>query len=120
MEIYTIQMAQWRKAVNQEVALVDTTVKSGIDAFAPRWDMVMGSKDGSLSEADYRQQYIDLMRESWYNRRLEWEKLLQMDKVALACYCKAGNFCHRHILKEIVMKIQEQRGVVVIDQGELV
>ncbi len=94
-------------------------MKSGNDAFAPAWDMVMGIKQGRLSEDAYRQQYIDMMRESWAYRRLEWEKVLQMDQVALACYCSAGKFCHRHILKEILMKIQQQRGVEVVDGGEV-
>lgn len=119
MILYTVQMAQWRKAKDQDIPLLDTTVKSGIDAFAPSWEMVLGHKDGSLSNAAYREQYISLMRESWHYRRLEWEKVLRMETVALACYCRAGNFCHRHILKEILMRIQEQRGVKVIDGGEL-
>lgn len=119
MIIHTVQMAKWRKAKERNIPFLDTTVKSGNDAFAPAWDMVMGIKQGRLSEEDYRQQYIDMMRESWEHRRLEWEKVLQMDQVALACYCPAGKFCHRHILKEILMKIQQQRGVEVIDGGEV-
>lgn len=119
MELYTIQLAQWRIAQRRNIPIVDTTVKSGSQAFCPEWDMVMGIKDGSLSEQAYRAQYVALMRRTWRTHRREWEDLLAMPVVALGCYCKTGTFCHRHILKEAVSLIQKQRGALLVDGGEI-
>ena len=35
---------------------LDITVKTGIKAFAPTWEMVMKSKQGKLSEEEYTEQ----------------------------------------------------------------
>ena len=119
MEVYTIQMSQWRVAKELGITLIDTTVKSGVEAFAPTWPMVYGIKNQTLSEEEYRRAYIDIIRRTWRSDAEEWEKLLSMDRVALACYCKAGAFCHRHILKEAVINVCNKRGIGVTDGGEL-
>lgn len=119
MDIYTIQMAKWRVAQAKDIPLLDTTVKSGVSAFAPSWSMVLGVKGQTLSEEAYRAEYIALMRQSWVEQRAEWEKLLSMESVALACFCKPGIFCHRHLLKEIVVAFLEQRNLPYNDCGEL-
>lgn len=119
MELYTIQLSQWRKAKELGVPVLNTTVKNGNKAFAPSWDIVVGVKAGSLSEEAYRERYIDHMRSSWSTHRDEWEKLLAMPVVALGCFCRAGEFCHRHLLKEIVEKILENRGRSLVDHGEI-
>lgn len=119
MNIYTVQIAKWRKAKELSIPLLDTTVKSGVSAFSPSWDIVLGHKSRTLSEEAYRESYVGLLRESWVTQRGEWEKLLSMETVALGCYCKAGTFCHRHILKEAVIKLLEQRGLPYTDHGEL-
>jgi len=119
MNIWTVQVAKWRVAKTREIPFLDTTVKSGVSAFAPTWDIVLGIKNGTLSEEAYRESYLALLRQSWVDQRGEWEKLLEMDEVALACYCPAGKFCHRHILKEAVVKLLQQRNQPVNDCGEL-
>ena len=48
---------------------LNTTVKSGIKAFAPTWDMVMGHKQGKISDEEYTKLYYALMRESWKKAR---------------------------------------------------
>lgn len=119
MNIYTIQIAKWRKAKELNIPLMDTTVKSGVSAFAPSWDIVLGIKGGTLSEEAYREVYVGILRGTWMNQRAEWEKLLGMNDVALGCYCPPGKFCHRLILKEAVIKILEKRGISYRDCGEL-
>lgn len=37
MDIATVQLAKWRKLKPLNFELIDTTVKSGIKAFAPTW-----------------------------------------------------------------------------------
>lgn len=118
MDLYTIQMAQWRKLQGTDIELIDTTVKSGITPFAPTWDLVMGYKSGEFSEAFYREQYIELMRHSYRTNRPHWLYYLEKDKVALGCMCKAGKFCHRHILKEIFVGLGRNLNIPVIDKGE--
>lgn len=100
MEIYTYQLARWRavKALDSGIVLIDTTVKSGYSQVAPTWEMVLGSKDGSVSEESYTRQYYAILD---YSRRVNpnfWGSLLRLEKVALGCYCASDKFCHRHLL----------------------
>lgn len=91
---------------------VDTTVKSGIRAFAPTWDMVRGYKDGSLTEERYVAKYFALMRKSVKENRSAWDDILARDEVILACYCPPGaEFCHRYVLAEIFEMMGARMGV---------
>jgi len=83
---------------------LDVTVKTGIKAFAPTWEMVLGYKSGILSKQKYEEQYIALLTRSWKENRAEWEKLLRMSEVTLVCFCKPGNFCHRVLLATVMEK----------------
>jgi uncharacterized protein YeaO (DUF488 family) len=89
---------------------LDITVKSGDKTFAPTWDMVMGLKRGVISEAQYRQQYLELMRASYRRHRKRWDVVLAMKECTLVCYCKSGEFCHRLILAEILVKLGAEYG----------
>ena len=107
MEIYTYQIAKWRvvKAHDSGILLLDTTVKSGYKQVAPSWEMVLGSKDGSMSEEKYTALYHDILD---YSRRVNpnfWASLLRLEKVALGCYCARGKFCHRHLLAKYLDRI---------------
>lgn len=124
MEIYTIQMAQWRKAKEMGVELIDTTVKSGIKAFAPTWDMVTRVKQRTVEnsaeeEALYTKEYTDLMRASYRANTNQWFELLTKDKIAIACYCKAGDFCHRHLLVKFILALAADAGVPAELKGEI-
>lgn len=119
MQLYTIQMARWRLAKARSIHLLDTTVKSGNPAFAPSWEMVLGSKSGQLSNEAYTQQYLALMRQSFLSNRGEWEALVQHEQLALACYCTTGAFCHRVILAPLVQKYLQSKGLTVEFCGEI-
>ena len=86
---------------------LDVTVK-GEDplgrAFAPTWQMVKALKAGLMTEDDYRESYIRMMRESYRLFKDKWVKLLEMEEVTLVCYCEDGAFCHRYILAELLVK----------------
>lgn len=118
VEIWTIQMAQWRALEGTGIVLIDTTVKSGLKAFAPAWDMVLGHKDGSMSNERYTELYQGLMRSSWREQPQAWLDLLAKPKIALACYCKPGNFCHRHILASYLLAAGQAMGKTVVLRGE--
>lgn len=83
---------------------LDITVKSGVKAFAPSWDMVMGHKNGTLSNEDYIQMFKDLMNKSYKTNKKLWKELLERERVTLVCYCAKDCFCHRVVLAEMLVK----------------
>lgn len=83
---------------------LDITVKTGNKAFSPVWSMVMGHKNGTLTDEQYTDLYIKRMRYSYKKYGDEWAKLLQMEEVTLVCFCKAHDFCHRYLLADILVK----------------
>lgn len=109
MRVFTIQVAKWRLAKQYGVELLDTTVKGGYSPFAPTWDMVMGHKNGTMSDEEYKDLYWHKLVQSWKSRREDWMKIIQdPTPVALACYCKEGAFCHRLLLVEFLRKLCKQ------------
>lgn len=119
LELYTVQLGNWRKANARGIILVDTTVKSGEPAFAPTWDMVLGHKNGTLSDDEYTARYKAMMEHSMHVNPAQWNELLNQTVVALACYCSPGKFCHRHLLREIVLKEADRRGITAHHRGEI-
>ena len=87
-----------------DFTIVDITIKSGNKAFAPTWDMVMSHKDEKITDEEYTRLYYEIMRASYSNQYVEWDKLLNLDKVLIVCFCKAGNFCHRKLLAHMLVK----------------
>lgn len=118
MKIYTIQMSKWRKAEKLGIPFKDITVKSGDKLFAPTWDFLMEYKQ-YLDEEKYISKYIPLMRESYKNNKDKWLELCNMEQVAVACYCKAGKFCHRHLLVDILEKICQANNIEFERMGEI-
>jgi ribA/ribD-fused uncharacterized protein len=104
LAVYTGQVGRYRG-----VDGLDVTLKSsrGIGrAFAPsQWDMVRGVKRGTVSEAQYREWYLDVLRASFRTRQAAWQHVLQQPQVVLLCYCRPGEFCHRQILAEVLGKL---------------
>lgn len=91
---------QIRRGISLEPALgrIDTSVKlsAGIwRAFAPTWDMVMGYKHGTVSEAQYTAQYRDIL-----DRVPEtvWAQLATYPQATVFCFCRDEWFCHTHVL----------------------
>lgn len=120
MKIYTIQLAKRKRAEERGIPLLDITVKTGLSSgFAPTWEMVWGSKGGTLSNGEYTKQYYALMRLSYLHHREKWLSILHQDNVAIACYCRTGVFCHRHVLKEILEKVAKIHQIEFIDGGEI-
>lgn len=120
--VYTTQISKWRAVKEKGVALIDTTVKSGLTMFAPTWDIVLGVKSGKITEAQYLEVYHRLMDDSVVSRKASWDKFINKYRgqaIALACYCPAGNFCHRHPLKKILFQQCALRGVKCEDMGEI-
>lgn len=120
MDLFTIQVGRFRLARVHKIEFVDTTVKSGLKIFAPTWEMVLGHKDGSWSDERYTKEYRRRMIQSWIDHREEWEKILRSEEpIALACYCKPGDFCHRLLLKDIFKELCEKLEIPYRYYGEL-
>lgn len=96
----------------------DITVKSGHKAFAPSWDIVMGVKNGTVTEKQYLDRYITMMHNSFMNNRSAWVELLSKDIVTLVCFCPRGTFCHRYALVDILIVFGRELGVEVVYRGE--
>lgn len=104
MELFTIKLGRQLgyQAQRAGITVVDSTVKGKSLLFAPTWDIVMGHKNGTVSDQEYRDVYLAKMRQSWIDHRAAWEEFLRQDGwVAIGCYCDPGCFCHRLILVEL-------------------
>ena len=119
IEIYTIQLAKYRKLDPLGIKLIDITAKSGIEAFAPLISNVMLYKQSLLSESEYTELYLSKMRRSYKDHYDKWIEISSYSKIALACYCPAGVFCHRHLFKDIFKKHLDKKGIEFHDHGEL-
>lgn len=119
MEAWTIQMAKWRLLKDTDIEFIDTTVKSGNRVFAPSWEIVSDYKSGKITEQEYSVVYRDMVRQSYRQNQSEWLNLILKPKVAIACYCQAGCFCHRHILIEALTIICKNNGIPFSYKGEI-
>ena len=95
--------------VSQGATVVDVTAKSArgsAKALAPGWPMVMGYKNGRLTESEYTEQYMEILRKEQRENKERWEKFIRKNDerlVVYLCFCRKGNFCHRLLLaREVV------------------
>lgn len=109
------------------IDFIDITVKSSVEPwtiFAPTWEMVNKYKDRGDS-AVFAEQYVKLMRQRFKQNTKPFFTVIKNARegdVALACYCPAGNFCHRVILKDILQKIDKKLvygGEMLVNQKQL-
>lgn len=120
MRVFTIQISKWRLAKERDIKFMDTTVKSGYSIFAPTWDLVLGHKAGTIDDDTYSRHYRDMLVRSWTDNRQKWLDFLNDDDTyALACYCPAGKFCHRHLLVRFLEKLCQQLDIDFEYYGEL-
>lgn len=68
--------------------------------FAPTWEMVMGVKNGTMTEQEYINKYCD--RLSRLNTEI-WEWLFSQETRTLVCFCPKEAFCHRNILLNYIL-----------------
>lgn len=120
MEIWTIQVAKYRLLQGTDIEFIDTTVKSGGNSpFKPTWDIVMGHKNGTVTDAEYTQTYRQILIQSYQSRRSEWDTFLVKGKVAVACYCQPGKFCHRHLLVKALESACRSHRIPFVYKGEI-
>jgi hypothetical protein len=59
--------------------------------------MVLGHKNGTLSNADYKQLYLEILARV---PMPVWDALASAETQTVLCYCRDGWFCHTHQLIE--------------------
>lgn len=107
MEIYTFQLANWRKVKELGILYMDTTIKSGDWMLAPTWTLLSAYKYNDLSEEDYATSYNILLEERLIKYPEYFDELFNLEALAVGCYCRAGKFCHRHLLVNFFEKRTE-------------
>ncbi|MGL5466586.1 MAG: DUF488 family protein, N3 subclade [Shewanella sp.] len=118
-QIWTIQMSQWRLARDNDIQFMDITVKSGNQVFAPTWDNLRAYQDGRMTKEEYSSLYYNKVIASIKTHPQEWGQLLNHKKIALACYCRAGDFCHRHLFSVLAVSYIQSKRQKVEFMGEL-
>lgn len=117
--LYTIQLAQWRIARESNVELLDITSSSGVKAFSQKMTDVMAYKDGQMTQTQYTAKYKERMVRSRNEAGHIWSMLLEHQHVAFACYCRKGEYCHRHMFIYEAKAYLEEQGHIVNIHGEL-
>lgn len=118
MELHTCNVYGKYIVERTDVPYLDVTVKSGDKVFAPTWDILMAYKD-TKDEEVYTKAYLELMRRSFKENRDRWLEVLNMEKVAIACYCHRGKFCHRYLLVDVFEKIANHLKIEFEYKGEI-
>lgn len=120
LELYTAQIANLGNINTSGKDVIDTTVKSGISTFAPSWSMVIGYKSGEISKEEYTNEYLMMMETSYEFERQVWDRYFpDKGKLILACYCRPGDFCHRHLLANFIQMKKLECGSECVIVGEL-
>jgi len=110
MELYTCRVADKALCQTRRITFLDTTVKSGVLAFAPTWEMVWSIKNTynapqavrAAAQEAYTQAYQVAMQASQKTHKPAWDALKKYTRLAIACYCPDGQFCHRHLFADIL------------------
>lgn len=87
--------------------------------YAPTWDIVRGHQKGRISDVEYTEKYLAILRSRYSKNPKLFTAPLEHDEVTVTCFCRPGKFCHRHLLIAVFAKIAEKHGITVIGGGEL-
>lgn len=121
MRFYTAQIAQWRAVDALGIPRVDVTAKSGIRAFAPDFERVVQYKQGKLSQTEYTDLYHERMAVSQRRWPERWKELVtgDVEQKCILCYCREGQFCHRHLLMDELKWYCQDQALPFEDCGEI-
>ena len=119
IKIWTVQLCWHRYAKSQDIHVLNITAATGIQAFAPDYRALWRYKYNEINDIEYTRLYIERMQHSLKSFPEEWDKLGQHERVAVACYCTAGKFCHRHLFVPLMENKLEALGLECEYMGEL-
>ncbi len=92
-----------RAQIRRGMQGIDTTVKSAEGlwrTFTPTLPMVMGHKNGTLSNAEYTALYLEILARVPGS---PWDALASYETQTVLCYCRDGWLCHTHQLMEFAV-----------------
>ncbi len=106
--VYTSYYGNWRKFPEGKT-LVSVSFhhpdhfpnlhKTELRKLFPPFQLVMDYKNGKVSEEEYTEKYLTHLN----SQDLNWNKAIEkLQDCILLCYCKKGQFCHRHIIAGIL------------------
>lgn len=112
MRVYTSYYAKMSRDLHGMVPVAISTsvpawfpwITENLRILVPGWDLVMGIKDGRITEEQYRERYKAKL--AGIDKEKVWKDLKNISArngnrdVVLLCYEKAGSFCHRHLVAE--------------------
>ena len=111
---------------------LDITVKSARTQagrlLAPSAAMVFGHKAWKgdkrfqifkpVTDEQYSEAYLKLLRQGYAKSKQVFMDLLEKESLTLCCYCRSGNFCHRHLAAEVLVKIATAHEIACVLAGE--
>lgn len=111
MKLYT---AQYHYRGSDRLDITTRATQEG-RVFQPEISWVMDYKTGRMTEEQYTRLYTRKMENSIIRYAAEWVNVVIREEVTFVCFCKAGDFCHRLLLKDIFLK---EYGQFVTYRGE--
>ena len=71
-------------------------------SFLDPWkDLLDGYKNGTISEKEYADQYLDNLKRLWPGLS-NWFLINAPKDIVFLCYEKPSEFCHRHLLAQFL------------------
>lgn len=124
LNLYTIQMGQYRKLNGTDIELIDVTLKTkdplAYKLFAPpSWELVQGVKNNTISEEEYTNAYVNKLKATSSLFLNEWFHYFDKGNIALSCFCGKNSFCHRHILLNFMSQLAHEYNYDVNIMGEV-
>lgn len=117
LTIYTAQMSVQTDGIDITIKSAKTNIGRYL---APTWDMVNGFKSGKITEKEYTDQYLSLMRQRYTRDSEVFHRAIKdKESITLKCYCRANAFCHRRIAVFVLMQIATHINIPASYEGEI-
>lgn len=72
-----------------------------LECFMPTWGLVNGLRNKTITEEEYRVEYLNLLGCRMEKIRIVIEEI-KNEKNVFLCHDPKGAFCHRHIVSELL------------------
>lgn len=93
--MYTLAAISYRKPDFCDESVLDCSF------LGPWKDLLDGYKNGTISEKEYTDQYLENLRRCWPGIS-SWFLANAAKNIVFLCYEKPSSFCHRHLLAQFL------------------
>ncbi len=98
--------AQFKYSGQHRIDITYRTKDSIGKLFCPNQQLVFNYKNEKINKEEYTIQYYQLMRNSYRINKDKWLYVLNNNhRFIFVCYCTTDTFCHRLLLKDILIKL---------------